>query len=333
MAAFVVSSETRRLWTDDCRLALSPHEDLVLGILKVLHAHPLGPVQGGLQRGLVHQIEELRSRHAGSPASKRIQVQVLRRSHSLSVQLKNLSSAFDVWKRHSHMSVKPAGAKERIVENICVIRRPNHDDSLVLLESIHLHEQLVQSHLHGLLLLELPGAPHGIDFVDEDDARRPFLGRFEHVSHPPRSYADVHLLELRTRRVEKGHPCFSRDGPGKQRLARAGRAHEQDATRHLPTQASEFCGVLEVHDDLLKLRFGLIHTHDIIEPLVRRLRAVDLMCATHARRHSPGSLVHEGADHGHHEECHNSPPCRGPEAAVGHALPPLHDLDMQRRPC
>src|SRR3546814_15697440 len=91
---------------------------------------------------------------------------------------------------------------------------------------------------------------HGVDFVDEDDARRILLRLFEHVAHAGRADADEHLNEIGARNAEERHIGLPRDGAGEQRLAGAGRADQQRALWNLAAEAVELGRVLEEIDDL-----------------------------------------------------------------------------------
>ena len=53
-----------------------PHEYLVLGVLQRAHAHCLEVGDGGPERGLVHQVEELGPREARGAARDLLQVHV-----------------------------------------------------------------------------------------------------------------------------------------------------------------------------------------------------------------------------------------------------------------
>jgi hypothetical protein len=63
------------------------------------------------------------------------------------------------------MAVKSPWARERIIKNLAIVGRPNNNDSLVLLESVHLNQKLIECHLHRLLLLQLSRRTNGIDLL------------------------------------------------------------------------------------------------------------------------------------------------------------------------
>src|SRR6185436_17970806 len=88
-------------------------------------------------------------------------------------------------------------------------------------------------------------APDGVELVDEDDRRRGLLGGLEQVADARRADADDRLDELRRGDREERHVRLPRDGLGQQRLAGAGLAGEQHATRDPAAELLVAGGVLE----------------------------------------------------------------------------------------
>ena len=81
-----------------------------------------------------------------------------------------------------------------------------------------------------------------------------FLGRVEHVADAAGAHADEHLDELRAADREERHAGLAGHGPAQQRLARARRAHQQNALGHAAAEPLELLRVLEELDDLLPAR-------------------------------------------------------------------------------
>src|SRR5215472_12382540 len=112
-----------------------------------------------------------------------------------------------------------------------------------------------------------------IDFIDEDDARRVLLALLEEVADAGRSYADEHLDEIGSANREEGHVRFAGNGAREQRLARSGRAHQQDALGNAPAEFLEFLRLLEELDNLLELFLRFIDAGDVFErDLILRTR-------------------------------------------------------------
>src|SRR5207247_11098342 len=105
--------------------------------------------------------------------------------------------------------------EERGIENVGTVRRRDKNDAFVRFEAVHLDEQLVER----LLALVVPAAEaraavtaDGVDFVDEDDARRVLLALLEQIANAAGADADEHLDEVRSADREERHVCFAGDG-------------------------------------------------------------------------------------------------------------------------
>ena len=106
-------------------------------------------------------------------------------------------------------------------------------------------------------------APHGINFVDENQARRALAALFKHVANPARAHSDKHLHKIRSGDTEKRHIGLTGDRLGQQGLARAGRADHQNSLGNLPAHFGEFLGIFEELHDLGDFFLGLIATGDL----------------------------------------------------------------------
>src|SRR5204862_6246155 len=138
------------------------------------------------------------------------------------------------------------------IEHIGTIRRRDEDDALVALEAVHLDEELVERLLAFVVSAAEARAAvtaDGVDFVDEDDARRVLLALLEQIADAARADADEHLDEVRARDGEEGNARLAGDRPREQGLARARRAHEQHALRDAAAEALELLRILEEGDD------------------------------------------------------------------------------------
>jgi len=106
---------------------------------------------------------------------------------------------------------------------------------------------------------------HGVDFVDEDDARRILLALCEEVAHPRSPDPDEHLDEIRTGDREERHARFTRDRPSEQRLAGTRRTDEQHALRDATAEPGELLRLLEEVDDLLEFGLAFLDSRDVFE--------------------------------------------------------------------
>src|SRR5579872_992609 len=100
---------------------------------------------------------------------------------------------------HSHAAVKTTGAQQCLVKSIGSVRRGNDYYRLSSIKTIHLDEQLVQC-LFALIIGVDAGAAlstNGVNLVNEDDARRGFLGLIEQIAHTAGTNADQYLDKFR----------------------------------------------------------------------------------------------------------------------------------------
>ncbi len=178
----------------------------------------------------------------------------------------------------SDLPVKAAGSQQGRVEHVRSIGSREDDDARLVVEAVHLDEQLVER----LLALVVASAqacaalpPDRVDLVDEHDRRRGGLGLGEQVADAAGAYPHEQLHELRGGDAEERHRRLSGYGTRQEGLARSGRADEQDAPRQACPEAAVLVRVLEELDDLDELRLGLVLAGDVGERDLGPLRVVD----------------------------------------------------------
>src|ERR1700730_2885550 len=108
-------------------------------------------------------------------------------------------------------------------------------------------------------------ATNGVDFVDEDDARRILFALFEEIANAAGSDADKHFHKVRTGDGEKRHVSFTRDSACEEGLARPRRPDEQPPLGNASAELLEFLRIFQELDNLLKLLFGFVGPGDILE--------------------------------------------------------------------
>jgi hypothetical protein len=87
----------------------------------------------------------------------------------------------------------------------------------------------------------------------------------EEIAHARGADADEHLDELGAADGEEGHAGLAGGGARQERLAGAGRSHEQDAFRQPAAKPAVVAWVLEEVDDLAQLFFGFVDAGDVGE--------------------------------------------------------------------
>ncbi len=90
---------------------------------------------------------------------------------------------------------------------------------------------------------------------------------------------------------EERHARLPGDSTGKQRLAGAGRANQENAFGYPRAQATVLPGILEEFDDFLKLFLGLVHAGDVIEGRLGVFFYVDFGFALANSHHSAEALL------------------------------------------
>jgi hypothetical protein len=108
-------------------------------------------------------------------------------------------------------------------------------------------------------------AAHGVDFVDEHDARRVLLALLEQVADARRADADEHLDEIRAADRKERDVGLTGHRARQQRLARARRAHQQHALRDAPAQLLELLGLAQELDDLVQFFLRLVGAGHVLE--------------------------------------------------------------------
>src|SRR5580765_995563 len=158
-----------------------------------------------------------------------------------------------------------------VVEDVRTVGRADHDHVGGGVEPVHLGQDLVQRLLALVVAAAEAGHAGGaraadrVQLVDEHDRGRLGLGLREQVADARGADADDRLDELGRRHGEERRVGLAGHRPREQRLARAGRACEQDAVRDPPSEPAVLVRVLEEVDDFDQLLLGLLHAGHVLE--------------------------------------------------------------------
>jgi hypothetical protein len=219
------------------------------------------------------------------------------------VDPKDLIAAVHLREVHLDLAVEPTGSEEGRVEDLGPVGCGHEDHAAVRLEAVHLREQLLQ----GLLLLLVTRYGVGktgacladrVDLIDEDDRWGAIARLLEEISHASCSQSDEELDELRRGYVEERNAGCAGDRAGKQRLAGAGWAHQQNALRDLGAYLFELVGIAKVVHELLELGLDLVHARDVLEGRLQIGAVVELRLVLTERQRSlrPAHLGAQSAD-------------------------------------
>ena len=94
-------------------------------------------------------------------------------------------------------------------------------------------------------------ATHGIDFVDEQNARSVLLACFKQVTYAGCTHANEHFHKVRTGHAKERHTSFASDSAGEERLTRARRANKERTLWNATAQSIVFLRVLQKFDEFL----------------------------------------------------------------------------------
>jgi len=182
------------------------------------------------------------------------------------VHIQNLLTATNIRQRHDHLAIETTRAHQGGIKHIRPVGRSDHDNAGIAFKAVHLNQHLVQ----GLFALVIAAAQtcatltaNRVNFVDEDDAWRTFLGLIEHVTHTRRAHADKHFHEVRTRNREERYFGLTGNRLGEQGFTCTRRADHQDAARHTAAQTLVFGWIAQIIHNFSHFGLGFIATGDI----------------------------------------------------------------------
>ena len=106
---------------------------------------------------------------------------------------------------------------------------------------------------------------HGVNFVNENNARRILLALLKQVADPRSAYPNKHLHEVGARNREERNVSLARNRPSQQRLASSGRPDQQHTLGNASAEFLEFLRFAQEFDDFLKLFLGFIYPGDVFK--------------------------------------------------------------------
>lgn len=202
-------------------LSLYTHHDPVPGVFKVLHVSCVLELVHSLGDGRVHQVLNLGASEAGSHLGQVACVDVYCLGYLVQVQCEYVLTPVYVWQGHMYLLVKTTRPDSSRVKDVLVIGSANDQDLVVLLEAVHLRQQLVNGCAGGTVLRAETSAlaEQRVYLVYEYNAGLVVFGFSEELAHTLSSYTHEHLVEVRTRAIDEAAPRLTCDGSGQQGLA------------------------------------------------------------------------------------------------------------------
>ena len=143
VAALVEGDDAPLLLGDHAALALGAGDNALHGLLNLVLAD-LVLVPARSEKGrLVHEVGEVRSGEARRDLGDGGKVHRALEGLVAGVHAQDLLAPLDVGPVHGHAPVKAAGTQQRRVEDVGAVCRRDEDDGRVVLEAVHLDQQLV----------------------------------------------------------------------------------------------------------------------------------------------------------------------------------------------
>jgi len=195
----VISRVATLVFRHDHALALRAHENFVFGFLKVLHFHNAGIAASRHKGRFVAQIGQIGTTHARCTASDDAGVHVLADWDFAHVHSQDLFAAANVGQGDIDLAVKTTGAQKRCIQDVGAVGGSHHNHAEVGFKTVHLDQHLVEGLLAFVVATAQSSttlATDSINLVNKNDARRIFLGVFEHVANPGSAHAHKHFYEV-----------------------------------------------------------------------------------------------------------------------------------------
>mmetsp|Transcript_22949 Transcript_22949/g.54586 ORF Transcript_22949/g.54586 Transcript_22949/m.54586 type:complete len:636 (-) Transcript_22949:718-2625(-) len=192
-----------------------------------------------LHGGLRNELPQVGARVAVRVGGHLLEVDLSGEAHGLGLDLQDGQAAVVVRDAEVHLAVEAAEAAERGVDNGRPVGRRHHHDARLRAEAVHEREQLRDDAALDLALRLLALGRDRVDLVDEDDGGRVLLGLLEGLAQVRLRLAGELGHDLRPVDQEEEGARLVGHGARDERLARAGRAEEQDAARRLDADRLE----------------------------------------------------------------------------------------------
>ena len=199
MAGFMIRSQPPLVLRHDQRSTLRPENNLVLGLLEILHHHMLAPCASGPQRSFVDKVRQIRSREPRRSPRQRPKIDIIAKPNLAPVHDKDGFPALEIRQRNIHAPVESPWAHQCRIQNVRPVGCGDDHHAIVAFESVHFDEQLVQGLLSFIVAAadaDASRAANRINLVYEHDARRALLRLFEHVAHAGCAHANEHFNEV-----------------------------------------------------------------------------------------------------------------------------------------
>src|SRR5713101_9156196 len=137
------------------------------------------------------------------------------------------------WEIYGDLPVETPRSQQGWIKHVRAVRGGKDDNSLIGLEAIQLHQQLLQRLFPFIIAGEsrcsTSRAPNRVDFIEKDDARSVLLGLLKQIAHAAGADPDEEFDEAGATGAIERDACLARDGTSEQGFAGTWWANQQHA--------------------------------------------------------------------------------------------------------
>src|SRR6056300_682954 len=236
-------------------ITLSTHDDALIDILhNVIRDHTL-TITNSADGTLVHEVREVGTRETRRLLGDVLKVHILREVLVPRVDTEDLLTTLNTGKSNLNLAVEATWTEEGVIEDVDAVRRSDDHDSSLVVETIHLSEELVDGlltiiigrHVSTTTLLT-----DSINLIDEHDTRLILSCLLEKFAYALGSNTYEHLNEVGGRALDEGDIRLTSNGSGEESLTSTWSTSEEGTTRNLSTTSKVAFRFLEEVHNLLK---------------------------------------------------------------------------------
>src|SRR6056300_1608581 len=255
-------------------ITLSTHYNTLIDILHdVIRDHTL-TITDSADGTLVHEVRKVSTRETRGLLGDVPKVNILREVLVPRVDTEDLLTTLNTGKSNLNFAVETAWTEESVIEDVDAVRRSDDHDTSLIVETIHLSEELVD----GLFTLIVGRhttcrtlLTNSVNLIDEDDTRLILSCLLEKFAYALGSNTYEHLNEVRGRTLNEGDVGLTSDGSSEEGLTRTWSTGEEGTTRNLGTTSIVAFRFLEEIHNLLEFLFGRVDTLNISESCLNLL--------------------------------------------------------------
>src|SRR5699024_10520217 len=132
-------------------------------------------VRARRQQGcLIEHIRQIRTRETGGALGQSVQINIYNQRLALSMNLQNFQAPLKRWSFDRYLTVETARTQQGRIQDVGTVGCSNQNDVRVLIETIHLDQQLVQCLFAFVISTTDTGATvttNGVDLINKNDRR------------------------------------------------------------------------------------------------------------------------------------------------------------------